>query len=194
MSIRNIHVLFLGYTESETRIIQALRNFGCTVDVWTEKLDNLNNYDVVISFGYKYILTKQTLLTARRKPINLHISFLPFNRGMHPNFWAHFDGTPSGISIHYIEEGIDTGEIIFQKKVKFHPNEKTFKQTWTRLKFEIEELFITNIEEIILNKFLVSAQQEGGTLHLKSDLPKEFLGWDSDITKEIERLRNIIFE
>ena len=194
MAIRNTRVLFLGYTESETRIIQALRNFGCTVDVRTEKLYNLANYDVVISFGYKYILTEETLFTARRKPINLHISFLPFNRGMHPNFWAHFDGTPSGVSIHYIEKGIDTGDVLFQKKVKFNSNEKTFKQTWTRLKFEIEELFIINIQEIILNKFLVSAQQEGGTFHLKSDLPNEFLGWDSVITKEINRLKNIIFE
>jgi len=194
MAKRNLHVLFLGYTESETRIIQALRKFGCTVDAWTGKINNLNNYDFVISFGYKYILTKETLLTAKRKPINLHISYLPFNRGFHPNFWAHFDGTPSGVSIHYIEEGIDTGDIIFQKKVKFHSHEKTFHQTWTRLKFEIEELFIINIDKIILNKFSVIAQQEGGTFHLKSDLPKEFLGWDSDITKEIERLRNITFE
>ena len=56
------------------------------------------------------------------------------------------------------------------------------------------KLFIINIQEIILNKFLVSAQQEGGTFHLKSDLPNEFLGWDSVITKEIDRLKNIIFE
>jgi methionyl-tRNA formyltransferase len=191
---RSEYILFLGYTESETKIIQALRNSGCKVDVWTDKINNLATYDLVISFGYKYILDKETLLTARRKPINLHISLLPFNRGMHPNFWAHFDGTPSGVSIHYIEEGVDTGDVIFQKEVKFESKEKTFNQTWNRLKLEVEELFIANIEEIILNKFSVTPQKKGGTFHLKSDLPKEFLGWESDIAIEIERLRNIISE
>ena len=193
MALKNKFILFLGYTESETMIIQALRNFGCTVDVRTDKLDNLAQYDVVVGFGYKHILTRETLLTARSKPINLHISLLPFNRGYHPNFWAHFDGTPSGISIHYIDEGIDTGDIIFQKEVKFNSSEKTFSQTWARLKFEIEELFMKHIKEIIDNEFSVIAQKEGGTFHLRSDLPKEFLGWESEIMTEIKRLRDIKF-
>jgi len=193
MALTNKYILFLGYVESETRIIRALRNYGCTVDVWTDKLHNLSQYDLVVSFGYKHILTRETLLTASKKPINLHISFLPFNRGMHPNFWAHFDGTPSGISIHHIDEGIDTGDILFQKEVKFSSNEKTFSQTWARLKFEIEELFIKQIKEITHNEFTVIAQKKGGTFHLKSDLPKEFLGWESEIMTEIKRLRGIKF-
>ena len=33
------------------------------------------------------------------KIINLHISFLPFNRGYYPNLWSHQEGTPSGVTI-----------------------------------------------------------------------------------------------
>ena len=45
------------------------------------------------------------------------MSFLPYNRGSHPNFWSFIDDTPKGITIHEIDEGADTGNIVFQKKI-----------------------------------------------------------------------------
>ena len=113
---------------------------------------------------------------------------------MHPNFWAHYDSTPSGVSIHYINKGIDTGDILLQKEVTFGSNDKTFRQTWSRLKSEIEELFMKHIKELVNHELTVIPQKSGGTFHLKSDLPKEFLGWDSEITSEIKRLKQVRFE
>ena len=51
--------------------------------------------------------------------INLHISYLPYNKGAHPNFWSWVKNTPKGVSIHLISEKIDAGDIIFQKKLIF---------------------------------------------------------------------------
>ena len=47
------------------------------------------------------------------------MSYLPFNRGAHPNFWSFVDNTPSGVSIVEIDKGIDTGPVIYKKKIKF---------------------------------------------------------------------------
>ena len=191
---KQAHILFLGYSDTETQIIRALRNNGFIVSVQKNEVADLSNYDLVVSFGYTKILSEKTLASARINPINLHISLLPYNRGMHPNFWAHYDSTPSGVSIHYINKGIDTGDILLQTEVTFSSKDKTFRQTWSRLKNEIEELFIKHIKELVNDKITGTPQKSGGTFHLKSDLPKGFSGWDSEIITEIKRLKQIKFE
>ena len=72
----------------------------------------------------------------------MRISFLPWNKGAHPNFWSFYENTPKGVSIHLIDKGIDTGPIIYQKIVKFSKNEETFEQTYSVLKNEIEDLLL----------------------------------------------------
>ncbi len=44
------------------------------------------------------------------------MGYLPFNRGAHPNFWSFMEKTPSGVTMHEINSGIDKGKIIVQKK------------------------------------------------------------------------------
>jgi len=44
--------------------------------------------------------------------INAHMGILPFYRGMNVTEWAAFNGDPIGCSVHLIDEGIDTGDII----------------------------------------------------------------------------------
>jgi len=191
--MNKMRILFLGYSENETKLISFLTSLGHEVKCSSDRINCLIEYDLVISFGYKYILSEQVLRTANRKPINLHISLLPFNRGMHPNFWAHYDETPSGITIHHIDEGIDTGEIIFQRQIEFYSNETTFRQTWERLKEEIEVLFMDEFNRLKTGGYQIKKQELQGTFHHKSDLPKDFLGWDCEITAEIVRLKKIKF-
>ncbi len=45
---------------------------------------------------------------------NLHPSLLPFGRGAHPLFWALAMGAPLGVTLHWMDEGIDEGAIIGQ--------------------------------------------------------------------------------
>ena len=182
-------ILFLGYSESETSIVSFMKDYGYEVEVFKGKVSDLSEFELVVSFGYKHILNKATLSTANRDPINLHVSFLPFNRGMHPNFWSHYDGTPSGVTIHHIDSGIDTGDIIVQKRVNFSSSETTFRQTWSRLKIEIEELFMSQFASIISNDYLATKQENEGTFHLGNELPEQFAGWDSHINIEIDRLK-----
>jgi methionyl-tRNA formyltransferase len=182
-------ILFLGYSKEHTKLIEELCMRGCEV-WWTEdKISELEGFDFIVSFGYRHIINKPTLDECVSPVINLHISYLPWNRGAHPNFWAFYDGTPSGVSIHLIDEGIDTGPIIAQRKVIFDETENTFLKTYLRLKREVEDLFIEKIDDIIESNFKVYPQVGSGTYHKQADLPKSFRGWDSIITAEIERLR-----
>ena len=51
-----------------------------------------------------------------KNSINLHLSYLPFNRGKNPNVWSIIESTPCGATIHKIDEKIDTGKIYVRKK------------------------------------------------------------------------------
>lgn len=51
--------------------------------------------------------------------INTHPSLLPHNRGKHYNFWALVEEAPFGVTLHVVEEGIDSGDIIAQAIVPY---------------------------------------------------------------------------
>jgi len=121
--------------------------------------------DMIISYNYKYIIRKEII---NKYPIiNLHISYLPFNRGAHPNIWSHIENTPKGVTIHYIDKGIDTGDIIVQKKVVLDTN-MTLNQSYRKLHFHIQLLF----KEWFLYKThkKIKKQKSKGTFHLAKEI------------------------
>lgn len=46
--------------------------------------------------------------------VNTHPSLLPYNRGKHYNFWAIVEQAPFGVTLHLVDEGVDTGPILAQ--------------------------------------------------------------------------------
>ncbi len=185
-------VLFLGYTREQTTLVDALVNANCEVWHTQEKIDSTQGFDFVISYGYRHIIKNPIIKSSKAPIINLHISYLPWNRGAHPNFWSFFDCTPSGVSIHLVDEGIDTGAILYQRYVNFEKDQTTFSQTYKRLIQEIESLFKENLDEILAGAYKPMHQRRKGTYHKAADLPSEFLGWDSDIQEEIRRLDSVL--
>ena len=187
LSAKNI--LFLGYSKKETCLHSILEDKGCLVDHTDEKNIVTSNIDLIISFGYRYIIPKEVIINSY-PIVNLHISLLPFNRGSHPNFWSHFDGTPSGVTIHLIDQGIDTGPYLFQKKIDFDTKKITFKESYQILINELENLFIDNIDEILSLNFTTEKCLEKGTYHSSRDLPKE-VNWNNIIDDELKVLKEI---
>ncbi len=183
-------ILILGYNKNETIIFQTLISMNCLIHHTNKQLFKINDYDLIISFGYRYILGKRLINKTKCPIINLHISYLPYNRGSHPNFWSFYDETPSGVTIHLVDEGIDTGPILYQKYVRFNKREVTFEQTYNKLKKEIELLFIKKSSKILTHMWVEKPQKGIGTQHNINDLPKNFSGWKSNIRKEIEKLKD----
>ena len=72
-----------------------------------------------VSVGWKHKVPTQTL--ARCPIVNLHTGYLPWNRGMYPNVWPLVDWSPAGVTLHWMDEGIDTGDIIAQWRVDVVP-------------------------------------------------------------------------
>ena len=75
------------------------------------------SFDLTVSYTYRYILTEEVLSALNNNVVNLHNSFLPFNRGADPNLWSIVEGTPRGVSLHYMDSKLDKGYIIAQSIV-----------------------------------------------------------------------------
>jgi len=182
-----------------TPLNKILREAGhdvlCTESESAKTLIKTGDYDFLISYGYRYILTKEELsFFDKKKAINLHISYLPLNRGADPNFWSLFEGTQSGVTIHYLDEGIDTGDIIVQKKVEFDVENDTLATSYNKLHDEMVKVFEENMEDIISGKCSATKQSSKGTYHNAKDKNKIFETlsskrdnvWDTPIKEVIE--------
>lgn len=144
------------------------------------------NPDFIISYNYKYIILKEVIDCVKGKAVNLHISLLPYNRGYHPNVWSFLEDTPKGVTIHYIDEGIDTGDIIIQKEVFIDENKETLKSSYEILHREIQALFKENWDKIKKGKLMHQPQTRGGDIHFKREFSmfEPFIrekGWDTTI-------------
>jgi methionyl-tRNA formyltransferase len=84
--------------------------------------------------------------------LNFHPSLLPYNRGKHYYFWNIIEQVPFGVTLHLIDENIDKGKIIFQKKlnVSWLDNGNSLRE---RSKVAMLELFNENFENILNGRF-----------------------------------------
>lgn len=80
------------------------------------------NPDLFISVAAPIIFKEDLINIPKLDCINIHNSPLPKYRGMLPNFWQMFHGEESvGVTVHKIDKGIDTGDIIRQDYVPIEP-------------------------------------------------------------------------
>lgn len=74
--------------------------------------------DLIFSFYYRCILSRDLLEIPRLGGINLHGSLLPKYRGRSPVNWVLVNGeTETGVTLHYMVETADAGDIIAQRRV-----------------------------------------------------------------------------
>jgi methionyl-tRNA formyltransferase len=167
-------ILFLG---NDTNLLYNELKKIEDVDIRTNKIEKKDviNYDFIISFGYRHIIKKEVIeLFKNNNIINLHISYLPYNRGSDPNFWSIVDNTPSGVTIHLIDEKLDTGNILLQERIFFDYDIDTLESSYNKLINRITLLFLNNWE-LIKNKRIIPFPQNNllKTLHyLKSIILK----------------------
>ena len=73
--------------------------------------------DLIVSVHLRRILKKEIFSLAAKGAINIHPSLLPKYRGLSPQHQAIMHGdAESGVTVHFMEEEVDTGDIILQKK------------------------------------------------------------------------------
>ncbi|OUS75126.1 formyl transferase [Paenibacillus sp. MY03] len=165
-----MNICLLG--PNNRRIIETLQMHGdrvwCTEErILLEELEPAG-IEFIVSYKYRYLIRQPILEKFERKLINLHISYLPWNRGADPNLWSFLEDTPKGVTIHYIDSGLDTGDIIAQKMVEFSPQD-TLKTSYEHLTATIEDLFLAQWPSIRSGKAEGTVQPAGGSYHRTAD-------------------------
>lgn len=128
--------------------------------------------DIGISAYFGYRISPELFRSMPKGCINVHPSFLPFNKGAYPNVWAIVEGTPAGATIHYIDEDFDTGDIIAQKEVEIESTD-TGASLYHKLEEISLELFATTWPKIRAGTHERILQKKGdGTYHTLKDVDK----------------------
>ena len=74
--------------------------------------------DVIVVIGYQFFLPDEFLNIPPMGVLNFHTSLLPRHCGRHPGFWTIWYGDEkSGMCVHYMDSGLDTGEIAYKSYV-----------------------------------------------------------------------------
>ncbi len=140
------------------------------------------NPDIILCVYWPYILKKKCIEIPANGCINFHASYLPYNRGKNPNVWPIIHGTPAGITIHYIDEGVDTGSIIAQKEI-----EVDIIDDAGSLYFKLVKAFLPLFKEVWPSiksghvKKIVQLKNEGSFNHSKDFKNLDEINLDNDI-------------
>ena len=178
-----MRILFLGPSDS---LLLSLFDDGdaiaCTTDPLTVDLIERVDPHWTVSYGYRHILRGDVLEFVKGTAINLHISMLPWNRGADPNLWSFIDDTPKGVSIHYIDKGIDTGDLIARMLVQPEAGD-TLRTSYERLHTAIQTMFLVRWPEIRTGTAKRYRQPTGGSYHSTADRARIELpdGWDTSV-------------
>jgi len=149
-------------------------------------------FDFLVSYGYRFILKNNVLSLFPRKAINLHISLLPCCRGAHPVFWSILERRPLGVTIHLLDEGLDTGNILFQQVTPLSlSHDESFSSLYRKQRDAIELLFGQSWKYLRTGECSGWRQQGAPTQHRSQELnhwlnlmPRQ---WDTQIADFCEK-------
>lgn len=180
-------ILFLGPNDSP--LLEYLRSIETLVVATMSRVDTAyiddHNFDFLVSYNYRRILKGDVLGRFPDRAVNLHIALLPWNRGADPNFWSFVEKTPKGVTIHYLDEEVDTGDIIVQNQIASYSGD-TFRMMYDKLHVYIQWLFTQHWSSIRNGSCLRRKQPVMGTFHWAKEKDKYMHlltdGWDTPVS------------
>ncbi len=156
----------------------------------TEFIEEMANLkpDVICVVAYGKILPKEILEIPKLGCINVHGSLLPKYRGAAPIQWAVLNGDKkTGITTMYMDEGMDTGDIILKQEVDIDENETT-GELWNKLSKIGGELLVKTLK-VIENGTAPRIKQGEEFTHapmLNKEMSK--IDWENQDTETIKNL------
>lgn len=114
---------------------------------------------VVVVNGTR-IIGKETLQSVNAKFINMHAGVTPLYRGVHGGYWALAENKPSlvGTTVHFVDTGIDTGDIIGQSFFKVEKTDNFATYPYLHTKAGIP-LLIESVERVLKEDSLMKTKE-----------------------------------
>lgn len=146
------------------------------------------NPDLICVVAYGKILPKELLKIPKMGCINVHGSLLPQYRGAAPIQWAVLNGDKkTGITTMYMNEGMDTGDMILKKEVQIGEDETT-GELWERLSKIGAKLLVETVEKIEDGTAPREKQPEDFTMAPMLHKEMANIDWDKKGATQIKNL------
>ena len=146
------------------------------------------NPDVICVVAYGKIIPKEILEIPKYGCVNVHPSLLPQYRGSAPIQWAILNGDKeTGVTTMYLDEGMDSGDIILQTKTPIDKDE-TSGELWDRLSKIGAELLVETLEKIENKTASRIKQPKEFTLAPMLEKSQAKIDWESKTAEEIKNL------
>lgn len=125
--------------------------------------------DYIIGIHFPYLVPPEVLALSKGF-MNLHPAYLPYNRGWHTPSWAILEETPIGATFHFMDSGIDSGDILHQRRLTVSPSD-TANSLYARVKRLEFEVFTEAWPLLVSGDFARRPQVAGdGTTHTRKEL------------------------
>lgn len=168
-------IAFIEFEGGESAVVYnkalalGIPTFAHTSEDTSAKLIQAFDVSTVVLLWWPKIVHKINKLGI--SVINTHPSYLPYNRGKHPYYWSIVDGTPFGATIHRVDDGIDTGTILWRKEITLTPLD-TGESAYNKGVSAMNELLREQYENIVHERFPSGVRQneEKATYHHSRDL------------------------
>ena len=146
------------------------------------------NPDVICVVAYGKIIPKEILEIPKYGCVNVHPSLLPQYRGSAPIQWAILNGDKeTGVTTMYLDEGMDSGDIILQTKTPIDKDE-TSGELWDRLSKIGAELLVETLEKIENKTAPRIKQPKEFTLAPMLEKSQAKIDWENKTAQEIKNL------
>ncbi len=154
----------------------------------------LSPYIIVVVY-YDQILKKEIINIPSMGCINLHMALAEEYRGCYPTTWAIINGEKRmGVTLHYIDEGVDTGDIIAQKEVPI-TNEDTGESLYEKSTKACIELFREQFPLIVSGKASKKKQiTTVKTKYYRREFPSRELDFSKPGKEIFNHIRALLFE
>ena len=161
-------------TSEPNEISRLAEENGIPVTTYLSDEELMNQFDRGFDLGvlawWPYLLKPRVLAMPRLGFINTHPSLLPHNRGKHYNFWALVEQAPFGVTLHRVDAGIDTGDIVAQSAIDYDWCD-TGKTLYIKAQEEMVKLFSTHYPVLRAGSLAgVPQNAEEGSSHLACEI------------------------
>lgn len=163
------------------KCIPLYRKININSELFINKVSQ-HNTDIAVMAWWPTIIKKKAIDSTRIGWLNMHPSLLPYGRGKHGYYWSIVEKKPFGVTLHFVDQGIDTGAIIFQKQIDIEITD-TGETLYNKGLYEAIKLFKDSYAKIIALDFCSTPQNNSDAtthhsreieLHSCIDLDKEY--------------------
>ena len=152
-----------------------------------------NTLDLIAICHFQKLISNAIIEIPKFGCLNLHPSLLPDYRGMAPQHWPIINGDKrTGVTVHFVDEGIDTGDIVVQEKIDISNNDYV-SDVQMKMKKVYASIFVDAIEKLKEKQLHKVQKHIPGSYYGKLRLEDCQIHEDMDVEKAHNLIRGVSY-